>query len=160
MDISTMKAWAERAVLPLAVLLFVDLCLDWHRALVSVGGSALHMHGDTSALAGWGVLAAIAIVGLIVWEAFRVAGAAPADRQGSEMLSAALAFSAFVFTVIEFFSGSARVDVAGMANVSAGDRLWPAYAGLGLAALLALAAIVQLARPVKTDVPGLRERTS
>jgi hypothetical protein len=157
MNMPTIKVWARRAVLPLGVLLFVDLCLDWHRASVSVGG-ALQVHADVSALAGWGLLAAVAVAGLIVWEGLRSTGTAPADQTGAEGLSTSLALSALAFTAIEFLGDSASVDVAGMVNVSAQERLWPAYTGLALAVLLVLAALVQLAPPVRTHARGRRLR--
>jgi hypothetical protein len=148
---------AQRAVLPLAVLLFLDLCLDWHRASVSLVGS-LDVHADASALAGWGLLAAIAAGGLIAWEARRTFGSK--EVEDGEVLSAALGVATLAFTAIEFFSGSTTVVVGGMMNVSAGTRLWPAYVGLALAAVLAVCTIAQLARPIRTDGRGLHARPS
>ena len=156
MNIAPMRTWAQRAMLPLAVLLFVDLCLDWHRATVSIAG-ALDVHGETSALAGWGLLAAVVVGGLIVWEVLRTSGRGPA-RQGAEGLSAALALCAFAFTAIEFFSGSATVDAGGVVDINADVLLWPAYAGLALGAMLALAGVAQLGRPVGTAAKRLRPR--
>jgi len=158
MMLSTGKTWARRAVLPLAVLLFADLCLDWHSASVAVAG-ALQVHAHASSLAGWGLLAAIVTGALIVWEVLRAIGSSLTDGR-PEVLSATLAFAALVFTAIEFFSSSTSIEVAGMMDVNTGTRLWPAYVGVALAVGLAVCAAVQLLRPAETHARRLRPRPS
>jgi hypothetical protein len=148
MNVSTMRSWAQHAVLPLAVLLFIDLFLDWHRASVAVGG-ALDIHAGSSAWNGWGALAGVSLLGLLVWEGFRFAGITT-ERVAAELVSTTLAVAALAFTAVEFFSGSASVDVAGVVNVASEGRLWPAYAGLALGALLALATLLRSPGPVAT----------
>jgi hypothetical protein len=145
MRLPTVRNWAQRALIPLAVLLFIDLFLDWHRASVIVNG-AVDIDAGTSAWTGWGALAGIALLGLLVWEGFRFAGAT-AERVTTEVVSATLAIAAFGFILAEFFAGSTSVDVAGVVSVSKGGELWAAYAGLVLGALLAAAAVLRPPRP-------------
>jgi hypothetical protein len=119
-----------------ALLLLVDLSLEWRE--LSVRGAGVAVDAGASAWGGWGGLAGVLLVAYVVLD---VAAGRPV-----EAAAAALAASGFV--VLEFFTGAAEVDVAGVVSVSR-DELWPAYAGLGLAVALAVGAGVQLAARIR-----------
>ena len=130
------------ATLVVALALLAVLLLDWRHA--SIETAAVNVEAGTSGVAGWGVVAAISLVALLV------AGL----RQARPATLLGLALVAAAFTVVAFFTGSTTVEAAGV-SVDTTTREWPAWAGLALAATLVLsAASAALARePVPALVP-------
>ena len=143
---TTWKNWAPHALALIGALLFVDLFLDWHRATVSVTG-VVDVEAGSSAWAGWGAVAGVLLVALLLWEGSRLPRADVARGASAANVSLILALGVAVFTVIEFFSGTADVQAGPLVAVGVHGRQWPAYAGLVLATLLAIAAVAQLGRP-------------
>jgi hypothetical protein len=139
---------APFSVLLVGGLLFVDLFLGWHRASVSVG-SALAVHSDSSAWAGWGAIAGVTLIVLLIWEALRASGRAIAQDATVAIISLLLAFGTLVFVAIEFFAGTASVRSGSVLAVDVSGRQWPAYAGIVLAVLLVTATMAQLRQPVE-----------
>jgi hypothetical protein len=142
------KSWAPYLVGSLGTLLFVDLFLGWHRASVSVAG-AVDIEGDSSAWAGWGAVAGVLLIALLLWEGLRLGGAAVAQSASAAVVSFVLVLGVVAFTAIEFFAGTASIQTGSVVLVDVHGRQWPAYAGIVLAVLLVLAAATQLTRPAQ-----------
>jgi uncharacterized membrane protein len=115
---------------------------------VSVAGTVV-VEADSSAWAGWGVVAGALLVVLLVWDALRFAGATASQRATAEAVSLWLAIAATVFTAIEFFAGTVSTATSPSVVVDLHGPRWPAYLGLMLAGLLVLAAVVRSTRPVE-----------
>ena len=81
----------------------------------------------------------------------------PAKRP---VAAAVLALLASFFTFLEFFTGEARVEVAGVVSTQVGEAEWPAYLGATLAAVLAIAAAVRLGANVKVPRAARPHRTA
>lgn len=144
----TSNRWAPYSVLLVGGLLFVDLFLGWHRASVSVGG-VVDVHGNSSAWSGWGAMAGVMLLVLLLWEVLRASGRAIAQDVTVAVISLLLAFGTFVFVAIEFFAGTASVRSGSVLAVDVSGRQWPAYAGIVLALLLVTATVAQLGRPAE-----------
>jgi hypothetical protein len=134
----------------IGALLFVDLFLSWHHVSVSVAGNLVDVESDSSAWAGWGAVAGVLVIVLIAWEAWRLAGAAIAERASATLVAFVLAVLTAAFTTIEFAAGSVDVNSGGVVLVGVHGREWPAFAGLVLAILLVVAAAAQLERPAES----------
>jgi hypothetical protein len=139
---------APYSVLLVGGLLFVDLFLGWHRASVSVGG-VVDVHSDSSAWAGWGAIAGVMLIVLLIWEALRASGRAIAQDVTVAVISLLLAFGTLVFVAIEFFAGTASVRSGSVLAVDVSGRQWAAYAGIVLALLLVITTVTQLGRPAE-----------
>jgi hypothetical protein len=141
--------WKEFLLAAVGGLLFVDLFLPWHRALVSVAG-AITVDADSSAWSGWGAVAGVLLAMLLAWEGLRLFGGT-AVRPGA----AWLALGAAAFTTIEFFAGTVTSVVGPGVLVEVHGRQWPAYVGLVLAGLLVAAAVLVLERPEEREMGRL-----
>ena len=121
-----------------ASLLLVDLFLGWQRVAMQMGGF-LYVGATASGWSGWGALAGVCAIAVLVVIIAR--GPTPAV--------AALALGALLFTAVAVLAGQAHVDVgAPMMRAQVHTTLWPAWAGLALAGVMAAAAAVPyLARP-------------
>jgi hypothetical protein len=119
-----------------ALLLLVDLSLDWRELSVRAAGVAVD--SGASAWGGWGGLAGVL---LIVYVVLDVAAGRPAEAD-------AVGLAASVLVVVEFFTGAVEVETAGVVSVGT-DELWPAYAGVSLAVALAVGAGAQLAARIR-----------
>jgi hypothetical protein len=132
-----------QVVLGAGVLLLIDSFLNWQQYRLSFGiiGGTI----DLSEWGGVGILAALLTVALVVWETARLFS--PAISIGSlpeGVVSLLLALLVGLFTVITFLTHSAA-------------RHWPAWVGLILAIVIAVAAWsrarregVQLPEPTPT----------
>jgi hypothetical protein len=95
---------SKKLFLGAALLLLIDSFLPWYHA--SAGPFSV-------SLSGWhqlGTIAWILLIALLVWEAVRLAGAAPVDGRRAELFSSvgALAVTAFgvIFVLQRLFDGS------------------------------------------------------
>jgi hypothetical protein len=131
-------AEGARAVLVVtAFALFADLFLEWRD--VSVRTSGVAVDAGTSAWSGWGALAGVLLIAFLVLELAR----------RRPVTAGVLALLASAFTIVEFFTGEADVDVTGVVSVSTDERLWPAYLGVALAVVLASGAAIRLAAHIQ-----------
>jgi hypothetical protein len=134
-----------RPVIAVAAALFVvDLFLGWQR--VAVHMPAIDVRSTASGWSGWGALAGLCAIVLLAL--------AIADR--SSPATVALGLGALVFTAIDVLTGHENVDVgASMMRVHVDTTLWPAWVGLALAGVMAVAAAVPY-----LAVPGGRAPTT
>ena len=133
--------------------LFLDLFLDWRVASVST--PALDLRTGASGWSGWGAVAGILLIALIVWEVRRCCEHGSGTAGGGVM--SALTCGPAAFAVGGFFTGTARVD-AGVVAVDIGSATWAAHAGLTLAGLLVVAAVARHA--VEAPRPATPPRAS
>ena len=121
-----------RAVVAVATTLFVvDLFLGWQRVTVHMPG--IDVRSTASGWSGWGALAGLCAIALL----------ALAIASRSSAATAALGLGALVFTAVDVLTGHAKVDVgASMMRVHVDTTLWPAWVGLALAGVMAVAAAV------------------
>ncbi len=139
MDAFMKLSLAAKTVLVCAVLLLIVSFLDWQSVDLgpygSVGANEWH---------GVGVLAVLLVLALIIWEVVRLLGTKVASGSLSDdHVSAGLALLVALFTVIYFLThGTARA--------------WPAWLGLLLAIVVAIAAFVR----AKEDGVQMPERAS
>jgi hypothetical protein len=147
MDLGALKRASELALLGLAVLFLIALSLDWHRTTVEVLGEG-DAEAASSGWSGWGLLAgfcALAIVGLELDRQLR-----KRSHEGQALVDLGLALGAALATVTAVFTGDASVS-AGAVGVEVGSTLWPAWAGLVLAALMVVAALVPTLPEAKAE---------
>jgi len=135
---------AARAVaVGAALLLVVDLFLDWRRVSVEVAGFA-RVAGETTGWSAWGKLAGAAAIALVAWELL-----APRSDRFSPLtiagVSGLLSLVVLVGTVQVLFATDVSLDLAGVVLVQTGERLWAAWAGLGLAVVLVASSAARLA---------------
>lgn len=132
-----LEDWARPVGAAAAVLFIVDLFLNWERTAVRVA-DAVHVDHMASGWSGWGALAGVCAVALLV---FMIAGRVSASA------SVAVGAAMFVFTALAVAAGNAHVGMHGRAvGVDVDTTRWPAWVGLGLAATAALASAVPLLR--------------
>jgi len=97
MDISKLSHGAKLIIAGTIVFLIISI-FNWQNAdlgVISVGRSMWH---------GWGVLAGLLAIALLVWEAIRLANVNVALPVTPAMTSAALAVLLAIFTVIKFLA--------------------------------------------------------
>ncbi len=147
MNLSKLSQLARPLIVGAALALLGDLFLDWHRASVQVPG--IDVTAGAAGFGGWGIAAAILIIVLAVWEVL-------GDGMRRAFGAFVLATVTLAFTIAEFASGKAHVNVANVVGVSVDDRLWPAYVGLTLAASVVVGSVIQLAAGLRADVAAPR----
>ncbi|MDF2748924.1 MAG: hypothetical protein K0T00_99 [Gaiellaceae bacterium] len=140
MALEKTAALLRQLLLLVALALLVVLFLDWRVASVST--PTVELSSGSSGIAGWGLLAAVLLVVFIARELWLLGRK---DQPGLQQIavSAALALGAAGFTWVGFVTGDASVDVAGVVAVHVEDVQPAAYAGLALAVVLAVLAIVR-----------------
>jgi hypothetical protein len=114
---------------------------DWRE--VSVRAAALEVDvGSSARSSGWGIAASIAVLVLLVLELPMLASGRTSAGSSRTALVAVLATAVFGLTIAAFSTASVDVTAA-VAAVHVGERLWPAYAGLVLSTMIALAGLTQ-----------------
>jgi hypothetical protein len=141
MKLSRITTHARLLVCLVSGALLADLFLDWRR--LSVDTAAVNVDAGSAPVAGWGAMAAVALIALLSAELMR-------PRPD---ISVGLAFVAVSFVVVEFFTGSANVHVAGVLAVDSAERVWPAYVGLVLAGCLVAATALRLLESRQAQAP-------
>lgn len=126
------------AVAALTALFLVDLFLDWRHVGVGIA-SAVSVTTTTTGWTGWGWIAGITAVALLMYTLLEVAGYIP-DETGTEIPPAFMGIVVCLSTFAEFHN-TATVNVMNMVGV---DRQWPAIAGLVLGISIAVATIARL----------------
>lgn len=130
------------------VLLLVDLSLAWYSVRVTSAG-IVNVKATSSGWTSVGLIAGLVTIAMLVYMI------RPARHAGSidfvqAVVTAGLGIAALCFTTAAALTGSASVSVPETA-VEVGSKLWPAYAGIGLGALVAvgtLTAFVEVLRGV------------
>ena len=122
-----------KVLLVAGLLLFIDSFLQWQQVSigpVSIGQNEWH---------GIGVLAALLVIALLLWEGLQLAGVTKQVQLpvSATLVSVGLAASVTLFTVIKFF-------VAHFA------RHWPAWIGLILAIAVAVGGWLKFAEEPAT----------
>jgi hypothetical protein len=127
-----------------AFLVVLDLFLDWQKASVSVAG-VVNIHTASSGWAGWGFVVGILAIVVIV---------AALTRHVAWTLGLAIAM--LIATALAAFIGETNVSTPGV-GVAVETTLWPAWVGVGLAAVTTAAALVpflpRLAEPPRGLTP-------
>ena len=123
------------------VLLLADLGLSWQSIDVTSGAVSLRV-----AATGWangGLLAGFVTIALLVYltRPLRVGGVTDVPQAA---VGGILGLASLGFTVAAAFTGASPVTTSAGA-VQVGHHLWPAYAGIGIAAVAAAGALFVLA---------------
>jgi hypothetical protein len=129
-------------IVPAAVLFVVDLFLDWREVKIGAG-EIIQVSASSSGWSGWGVLAGLAAVAIVLWELFE-AGRFDIGAMTAAVTTAVLAVVVLAGTLEQFFEGDVSISGGGVTLVRTGERLWPAWVGLGLALLLVATAVVRV----------------
>jgi hypothetical protein len=130
----TRLSLATKILLVGAVLLFIDLFLDWaHKSAgpISIGNSGWH---------GIGVLLGLLTIALILWESFLAFAQADLRSRVPEnipttLVSVGLAAAVALFAIIDFLMRG-KVSAGGVSV--GGARSWPAWVGLILGIIIAV----------------------
>ncbi|MFZ0343240.1 MAG: hypothetical protein WAL31_13020 [Gaiellaceae bacterium] len=141
MDVLTKLSRETQVVLGCAVLFLIISFLDWQQVSFSsaFGGGAVGL----SLWHGIGFVAGLLVIALLIWETVRLFEVnTPTGNVTEGHVSVALALALALFTVIAFFDKSAA-------------RHWPAWIGLILALVIAVAAVVR-AREEGVQLPQTR----
>jgi hypothetical protein len=120
-----------------ATLFVAVLFLDWRQ--VSVVAGPVQVDAGSWGWGGPGFAAGVLALALLLGEGLRVRF----HRWGAELVTAIFAVGVLILAIAAFVEDSVDVDVAGIVSTHVGDRSWPAYLGLVLACVLALAAVVR-----------------
>jgi hypothetical protein len=123
------------------VLLLADLSLGWYSVTVSVGG-VVNVEAASSGWTNIGVVAGLLTIAMLVYMIRPLPRAGRIDLVQAAV-TAALGVAVPGFTIAAAFRGTASITAPATA-VEVGSRLWPAYAGIGLSAIVAVATLTAL----------------
>jgi hypothetical protein len=130
----------SKILLITGLLLFIDLFLPWQRVCIDFGGFGGGC-ASVSGFSGLGILVAILLIGLLVWEGMLIAGVnVNMGTTSPAMISAIIAGAAALFTIILFLT---RLQAIGFG----------AWIGLILALVLAYGAYVRFNESKVTTPP-------
>jgi hypothetical protein len=142
MKLNSLIPLARPLLVTSSLALFVVLFFDWRE--VSIRAAALDVDAGSSAWSsGWGIAAGIVLLALLALELPMLAAGRTTAGPSRTALVAGLATGVLGLTIAAFSTASVDVTAA-VAAVHIGERLWPAYAGLVLSTVIALAGLVQL----------------
>jgi len=125
-----------------SLLLIADLFLGWRRTDVDVGG-AVEIRATETGWVGWGVLAgvlALVLVGLLL---VRLRG-----RGEHALATLAVGLALPLAALLAAVTGDASVDMPGV-GAQVDILLWPAWAGIALAMVAAVAGLSGQIRPAR-----------
>jgi hypothetical protein len=142
MDTRTLRDVAAAVAAGAGVLLLADLSIGWHEVEVTAGG-VVDITATSSGWSGIGLVAGLLTIALLVAmiRPLRGDGSVAAEVAAT---TAAIGVAILGFTIAAALTGSASVD-APAASVEVGAHLWPAYAGVALAAIVAGGTVTALA---------------
>jgi hypothetical protein len=141
MDGRTIRDVAAAVAAGAAVLLLGDLSLGWYSVTVSAGG-VVKVDATSSGWTNIGVVAGLLAIAMLVYMIRPMRRAGRIDLVQAAA-TAALGVAVFGFTVAAAFRGTASITTPATA-VEVGSRLWPAYAGIALSAIVAAATLTAL----------------
>jgi hypothetical protein len=137
MNARTTRDVAAAAAAGAAVLLLADLSLGWHDVKVAAGG-VVDIETTASGWGDLGLVAGLLTIAMLV-SMIRPMRVGEVDLPHAAV-TALLGLGAFAFATAAALTGSASVTTPAAA-VRVESTLWPAYAGIGLGAIVAAAAI-------------------
>jgi hypothetical protein len=141
MDGRTIRDVAAAVAAGAGVLLLADLSLGWYSLTVSAGG-VVNVEATSSGWTNIGVVAGLLTIAMLVYT-IRPLRRAGRIEPVQAAVTAVLGVAVLGFTVAAAFRGTASVTAPTTA-VEVGSRLWPAYAGIGLSAIVAAATLTAL----------------
>jgi hypothetical protein len=151
MNLQTLSRRAGMVAAAASLLFVVDLFLGWQRVSVEVAG-VVDVEETSSGWHGWGFVAGVGALLLLAVAIGELRGAG--TLTGHALVAAILAVGLLLFTCFAVFTGDASVDVAtGAVAVEVDSTLWPAWAGLVLAAIAAVAALFPLVAGLSSREP-------
>jgi hypothetical protein len=136
----TRETWRDLAAAVAAVaavLLLVDLGLGWYEVKVSTAGITA-ISASSSGWSGVGLVAGLVTIALLVYMIRPLRREADMDAVQAA-LTCVLGVAVLTLTLAAALTGSASVT-SPAAAVEVSTRLWPAYIGIGLAAVVAVGA--------------------
>src|SRR5579871_2803727 len=160
MDRRTIRDAAAAVAAGAAVLLLADLSLGWYSVDVSSAGVV----GIKASSSGWtnlGLVAGLAAIAMLIYMIRPVCHSGVVDLAQAAVTSG-LGFVVLGFTIAAALTGTATVAVPETA-IQVGSKLWPSYAGIGLAGIVVVAtltALGEVARGATAAPPGLRRRAA
>ena len=158
MDGRTIRDVAAAVAAGAGVLLLADLSLGWYSVTVTTAG-IVEVETTSSGWAGVGVVAGLLTIAMLVYMSRPLRHAGSIDFvQGA--VTAALGVAVLGFTIAAALTGSASIT-ASVTAVEVGSKLWPAYAGIGLSAIVAagtLAALAEVLRGVTAPTRAISPR--
>jgi hypothetical protein len=130
----------SKILLVTGLLLFIDLFLPWQRVCVDFGGFGGGC-ASANAFSGLGILVALLVIALLVWEGLLIAGVnINMGTTSPALISAVLAGATALFTIILFLTRLSEVS-------------YGAFIGLILALVLAYGAYVRFNESKVTTPP-------
>jgi hypothetical protein len=142
MDGRTIRDAAAAVAAGAGVLLLADLSLGWYSVKVASGG-VVEIDATANGWTNVGVVAGLVTIAMLVYMIRPMRRPGPIDFVQA-VVTAALGLAVFGFTTAAALTASASVSTPG-ALVEVGSRLWPAYGGIGLCAVVAAGTLVALA---------------
>jgi hypothetical protein len=151
MKLERFNPYLRPVLVTTALALIVDLFFDWRSVSVMAPFVSLDA-GNQGWDTGWGIAAGMVALGLLLSELPQLAKGVVGANRARATIVAVLGTLTLGFTIGAF--ASSDVDVQGpMATVHVGGHLWPAYAGLVLACVIAVLSAVQWVLATETEVP-------
>ena len=156
MSLVRLKMVGAATIVAAGSLLFVDLFLRWRDVSVDVG--VTHTAAGSTGWARWGIPLGIVLILLVLREGAGFGLLALDETIQPRFVTAILSVAVLGFTVAQI-ADSASVRVGAMVDVETGTLRWPAWVGLGLAIVVALAGLVPFlvealrGPPVRRHVP-------
>ena len=142
MDRKTIRDVAAAVAAGAAVLLLADLSLGWYDVRVATAG-VVDISTTSSGWSDLGLVAGLLTIATLVYmiRPVRRDGSVDVAQAG---VTAVLGLAVIGFTIAAALTGSAEVTTP-TTSVQVGSTLWPAYAGIALAAIVAGGALTAFA---------------
>lgn len=156
MDGRTIRDVAAAVAAAAGVLLLADLSIGWHTVTVTTAG-IVAVETTSSGWTNVGLVAGLVTIAMLVYMMRPVRHAGSIDFVQA-VVTAACGVAALGFTIAAAFSSPASVTAPDSA-VEVGSRLWPAYVGIGLGAIVAagtLTALVEVMRGVTAPTRAVK----
>jgi formate hydrogenlyase subunit 4 len=131
----------QKILLVAGLILFIDLFLPWQGVDVGEFGEALGISGNVSGFNGLGILVALLVIVMLVWEGLLAAGVSiPLGTTSPALIGAGIAGATALFTLIAFLTKLSAIK-------------YGAFIGLILALVIAYGAYVRFQESKVTTPP-------